>query len=251
MLKKKESSKIQYQVLTALVLPVYNEYSNLPRLIESLLHNASNSTAIIVVDDSEPKVLSDGYKKNFKIHVLENAKKQGRGSAVRQGIGYCIDNFPNVKRIIEADSDGSHTTNCIEELINLKSDYDLVIGSRYLDQSEIVGWPIYRKFFSSILNKLIPKLIGVNSTDLTNGLRSYSINSARTILQHENKLNGFMNLSETAKIISTHKLTIKEIPTKFVNRTSGRSSITFKDIFKSVLGLLYLINTDGCEKCEF
>ena len=69
MLKKKESSKIQYQVLTALVLPVYNEYSNLPRLIESLLHNASNSTAIIVVDDSEPKVLSDGYKKNFKIHT--------------------------------------------------------------------------------------------------------------------------------------------------------------------------------------
>ena len=235
----------------SILLPVFNEYSNLPILIEDLLLNTNSSTAIVVIDDSEPKVLSDDYKHNFKIHVIENAQKLGRGSAVRQGMKYCVINFPNVTRIIEADSDGSHLVSNIKELINLRLDYDLVIGSRYLIQSEISGWPIYRKFFSSLLNLVIPKLIDVKSTDLTNGLRSYSLRATRTILSHKNKLSGFMNLSEIAKIITNHDLTIKEVPIKFVNRTSGKSSITFKEIFKSIVGLIYLMNNDGCDKCEF
>jgi dolichol-phosphate mannosyltransferase len=239
------------QVLTVIVLPVFNEYTTLPIFIEDLLLNIDLNTAIVVIDDSKPKVLDASYKGISNIHILENDHKQGRGAAVRQGMKYAEFNFPKATRIIESDSDGSHSVNDIVKIINQPLDYDLLIGSRYLNESQIINWPLYRRFFSHLLNFTIPKLISVNSTDLTNGLRSYSISTTRMILSHQNVLNGFMNLSETAKIISKHQLVIKEVPIKFLNRTSGKSSVTFNELYKSLKGLTYLINFTGCDQCEF
>lgn len=251
MLKESKSNDQRLQVLTVIVLPVFNEYTTLPIFIEDLLLNIDKNTAIVVVDDSKPKVLDASYKGISNIHILENNYKQGRGAAVRQGMKYALINFPNANSIIESDSDGSHLVSDIVKIINEPLDYDLLIGSRYLNESQIINWPLYRRFFSFLCNLIIPKLINVNSTDLTNGLRSYPLSSARIILSHKNILNGFMNISETAKIISKHELTIKEVPIKFTNRISGKSSVTFREIYKSVKGLTYLINFTGCDKCEF
>ena len=251
MLKESKINDQRLQVLTVIVLPVFNEYKTLPIFIEDLLLNIDKNTAIVVVDDSKPKVLDASYKRISHIHILENNTKQGRGAAVRQGMKYAEINFPNATCIIESDSDGSHSVNDIVKIINQPLDYNLLIGSRYLNESQIVNWPLYRRFFSFLLNFIIPKLINVNSTDLTNGLRSYSLSTAKIILSHKNVLNGFMNLSETAKIISKHELIIKELPIKFTNRIAGKSSVTFKELYKSIKGLTYLINFTGCDQCEF
>jgi dolichol-phosphate mannosyltransferase len=250
-LKESKTSDQRLQVLTVILLPVFNEYTTLPIFIEDLLLNFDKSIAIVVVDDSKPKVLDASYKEISNIHILENNHKQGRGAAVRQGMKYAVINFPNANCIIESDSDGSHLVSDIVKIINQPLDYDLLIGSRYLNESQIINWPPYRRFFSSLLNFIIPKLININSTDLTNGLRSYRLSSAKIILSHKNILNGFMNLSETAKIISKHKLVIKEIPIEFTNRIAGKSSVTFKELFKSIKGLAYLMNFTGCDQCEF
>ena len=230
MLKESKTNDQRLQVLTVIVLPVFNEYTTLPIFIEDLLLNIDKNTAIVIVDDSKPKVLDASYKEISHIHILENNHKQGRGAAVRQGMKYAVINFPNATCIIESDSDGSHLVSDIVKIIN---------------------WPLYRRFFSFLLNFIIPKLINVNSTDLTNGLRSYPLSSAKLILSHNNILNGFMNLSETAKIISKHELIIKEVPIKFTNRIAGKSSVTLKELYKSIKGLSYLINFTGCDQCEF
>ena len=251
MLKESKTNDHRLQVLTVIVLPVFNEYTTLPIFIEDLLLNIDKNTAIVIVDDSKPKVLDASYKGISHLHILENNHKQGRGAAVRQGMKYAVINFPNATCIIESDSDGSHLVSDIVKIINQPLDYDLLIGSRYLNESQIINWPLYRRFFSFLLNFIIPKLINVNSKDLTNGLRSYTLGSARIILSHNNNINGFMNLSETAKILSKHELIIKEVPIKFTNRIAGKSSVTFKELYKSIKGLTYLINFTGCDQCEF
>ena len=85
MLKESKTNDQRLQVLTVIVLPVFNEFTTLPIFIEDLQLNIDKNTAIVVVDDSKPKVLDASYKEISNIHILENSYKQGRGEAVRQG----------------------------------------------------------------------------------------------------------------------------------------------------------------------
>ena len=62
MLKESKTNDQRLQVLTVIVLPVFNEFTTLPIFIEDLLLNIDKNTAIVVVDDSKPKVLNASYK---------------------------------------------------------------------------------------------------------------------------------------------------------------------------------------------
>ena len=72
MLKDSKINDQRLQVLTVIVLPVFNEYTTLPIFIEDLLLNIDLNTAIVVIDDSKPKVLDASYKGISNIHILEN-----------------------------------------------------------------------------------------------------------------------------------------------------------------------------------
>ncbi len=227
MLKESKANDQRLQILTVIVLPEFNECTILPILIDGSLLNIGKNTAI-VVGDSKTKVRYVSYKGIS--HILAINHKQSRSAAIKQGMKYYAINFPNVTCIIESDSDGSHL------VINIV---------------KIINWPLFRRFFYFLLNSMIPKLVVINSTDLTNGLRGYSLGTYEIILSHKNIINGFMKLLRTAKMIFKHVLTIKEIPIKFTNRIAGKSSVTFEELYKSIKDLTYLIKFTGCDQCEF
>jgi dolichol-phosphate mannosyltransferase len=116
----------------------------------------------------------------------------------------------------------------------------VVIGSRYLPQSQIIGWPISRIFFSKVINFIIPKLLSLEITDVTNGLRRYSKNAIALLLEHPQYNTGFIYLTEQLLHINNSHISIEEIPIVFRNRSLGKSSVTFKEVLASILGLLTL-----------
>ena len=110
-----------------------------------------------------------------------------------------------------------------------------------MKESSIIGWPIPRRVFSKILNSVIPFMLNVPITDITNGLRRYTPQALRQILLQEPINTGFTYLSEQAFVLHVSQLKIDEIPIIFVERIAGHSTVTWKEILTSLRGILYLL----------
>jgi dolichol-phosphate mannosyltransferase len=145
--------------------------------------------------------------------------------------------FPHLVHFIECDADGSHRVVDIIKVRDLESHGDLLIGSRYLPESKIVGWPMTRRVFSYLLNISIPCLMKVRVSDVTNGLRRYSITAVDAILAKEPINKGFIYLSEQALILRNQGYVLDEVPIIFVDRTLGKSTVTWREIVASLKGI--------------
>jgi len=235
-------------VKNVLVIPSYRELDTLPNLLQQLAQRQTQRDCIIISDDSEPEIQSQLVKlcneafKSSSATILFSLskKKNGRGYAVWRGIVLAVEKFPNLEQVMECDADGSHQASDILILKNLESNSDIIIGSRYLPDSSITGWPFSRKIFSKILNKLIPFILDLPVSDATNGLRRYSLNSIK-ILSKKKPINyGFIYLSEQALILKRNNMKFEEIAINFVDRNSGVSSVGYNEIINSFIGLLKL-----------
>ena len=227
----------------SIIIPTFNEKENIHRLIKNL-KKVVPKAYIVIVDDSIDDEIGKIVKKNKYLNVnyyhRKNAK--GRGSAVLFGLRK---NFSkNKKRIfIEMDADFSHRPIELKKNIELfkKKNYDLLISSRYLKKSKIINWPISRKIFSKLSNILAQLVLRVNVSDYTNGFRIYSSNAVNIILKKCGKIgDGFIILSEFLLALNINKLRIGETNTIFVNRIRGESSVNFKLIVNSFVGLIKL-----------
>ena len=221
-----------------IIIPAYNEDENIIKLIK-IIQNEYKNIQIILIDDSNNFLTKQNIEK-YKFSNLQYVKrdmKLGRGSAIRYGFEYSTRNYFDY--IIEMDGDCSHNPNEIKFLLQkiTNKNYDLVIGSRYLNKSKIIGWPIKRKIFSKLANLLAQLLFGFDISDYTNGFRVYNRRSITELLKYEIKNNGFIYLTETLIILKKKKYRIGEYPTIFINRKFGSSSLRLKEIINSLLGI--------------
>ena len=222
-----------------IIIPAYNEDENIIKLIK-IIQNEYSSINIILIDDSNNFLTKQSIEKN-KFNNLKYVKrdmKLGRGNAVRYGFEYA--NKHSFDYIIEMDSDCSHDAIEIKFLLQTitKKKYDLIIGSRYLKKSKIIGWPLRRVIFSRLANFFAQILFGFDITDYTNGFRIYNSKSITELMKYEIKNNGFIYLTETLIILKNKKYRIGEYPTIFINRKFGNSSVSLKEIINSFLGIL-------------
>jgi dolichol-phosphate mannosyltransferase len=232
-----------------IAIPCYNEIIALPILIKKLSLSLNSYDAVLILDDSpienRNKIQSlttevFGESKGLLL-FLNSDKKLGRGSAVRRGMQSCKKHFPNLQYFIECDADGSHQVSDIIKLRDNQNKIDLVIGSRYLPESQIMGWSMQRRIFSRLLNFIIPKMLRIPVKDITNGLRRYSPKAIDYILKVKQLNNGFTYLSEQIIIVHSKGLSILELPIIFIERVSGKSTVTYKEIFNSLKGILLLV----------
>ena len=129
------------------VVPTYNERDNLARLAAEILkqHPALH---LLVVDDNSPdgtgRIADELAAADPRISVLHRSGKLGLGSAYREGFKMAL--AMGADCIIEMDADFSHDPTVLPLFIEMISDHDLVIGSRYLNGVSVVIWPIRRLF---------------------------------------------------------------------------------------------------------
>jgi dolichol-phosphate mannosyltransferase len=239
-------NKKKYQEITcAIVIPSLNEKLALPNMLKKLGKLLKENHAVLVMDDS---IAREAKYIDFHCQTaMENSEalyffyssgvKSGRGAAVMRGFSVAIETFPNLRYILECDADGSHQPKDIMKIMKSNLDVDLLIGSRYLKLSKISGWSFSRRLFSKLLNLIIPRIMNVPVYDITNGLRKYSIPAIHIIMRTPQKNKGFIFLSEQAELLNRNNLKIKELPIHFIDRTLGKSTVTIKEIFNSLIGL--------------
>ena len=225
-----------------IVIPTYNEKENILRLIKSIRKYLD--CVILIIDDSKDKsikkILSKSKIKNLKYY--NRGKKYGRGSAVIFGFKKLIKK-QKISCFIEMDADLSHSPTELKRNVSFfyKNSLDLLIGSRYLKDSQIINWPLSRRILSKLSNILARTLLKVPVNDYTNGYRFYSKSAVKTVIAKCNKTGGgFIILSEIILVLWNRGYKISEIKSIFRNRIRGESSVDFKLIIESLTGLIKL-----------
>ncbi len=226
----------------ALVIPTLNETENIESLISQIKSNLENVT-IFIIDDSKTNEIGELIKnKNINVEYFHREKGKGRGSAIIYGFKKALD-LNQFDIFIEMDADFSHDPKELKRNTDyfINNKLDLLIGSRYLKKSSIVNWSLSRRIFSKLANFLARILLQIKLTDFTNGYRIYSKRSVEKITNVCGNIgDGFIILSEIIVVLNNNKFNIDEIETYFLNRERGKSSVNFRLIIASFLGLVKL-----------
>jgi dolichol-phosphate mannosyltransferase len=227
--------------MIAIIIPTFNERSNIFRLIKKLLKIDDNFN-IYIIDDTKEYHLKEEFKKLNNVYYLHRKNQRGRGSAVINGLNIALKNKKN-DIFIEMDADFSHRPIELKKKIKKfkKKKLDLLIASRYLKKSKIYNWSTGRRLFSRLSNFLARILLDLNVTDYTNGYRIYSKQATKVIVKYCGNIgDGFIVLSEILLQIKMRKLKIAEDNTIFKNRKRGESSVNLSLILSSLFGIFKL-----------
>ena len=227
-----------------IIIPTYNESENIELIISKiLLLNDSND--ILVVDDNSPdgtsNIVSDLKKENIdRIFLIVRDTKLGLGSAYKEGFKWALNK--NYSYIFEMDADLSHNPS---EIINLKEllikrDFDVAIGSRYLEGVSVVNWPLSRIFLSYFANIYVRIITGMPVKDATSGFIGYTNESLSSLNIDNIKFNGYAFQIEMKFKLWKKNFKLREHQIIFVNRKSGKSKMDKNIIFEAIFGVIRL-----------
>ena len=76
------------------------------------------------------------------------------------------------------DADFSHRFEDLKNILEVSSNFDLIIGSRYVSGGGSQGWDFKRKLLSSTANRTSRILLRSKVKDMTSGFRCYSKKSS-------------------------------------------------------------------------
>ena len=167
---------------TLVVIPTYNERDNIERLVQEIMFQ-SDDIDTLIVDDNSPDGTGDIVDRmaagNPRIHVIHRAGKLGLGSAYREGFKYALEK--GAEYIIEMDADFSHDPSMLPVFLEKIKEFDVVIGSRYLNGVSVVNWPIRRLILSYCANVYTRMITGLTISDCTGGFKCFRRNVLESI----------------------------------------------------------------------
>jgi glycosyltransferase involved in cell wall biosynthesis len=189
-------------------IPAFNEEKNIAVLIIQLKKVVDK---IIVCNDGSTDLTSK-IAEELGATVINHKKNLGYGAAIRSIFLKSKDLDGDV--LVTFDADGQHRIDDINKVINpiINGESDLVIGSRFLDESE-KEVPKYRKVGINVITKITNATIKKQLTDSQSGFRAYS----KKVLNELNPSELGMGISTEILIKASAKnFRISEVPIKIV-----------------------------------
>ena len=189
-------------------IPAFNEEKNIAAIITKL---ADITDTIIVCNDGSSDLTSDIAEK-MGAFVINHEKNLGYGAAIRSIFLKAKELDGDI--LVTFDADGQHRIEDIENVIKpiIDQEVDLVIGSRFLDESE-KEVPRYRKVGIKVITKITNASIKKQLTDSQSGFRAYS----KKVLNELNPSELGMGISTEILIKASSKnFRITEVPIKIL-----------------------------------
>ena len=189
-------------------IPAFNEEKNIAVLITQL---KKISDKIIVCNDGSTDLTSE-IAEELGATVINHKKNLGYGAAISSIFLKSKDLDGDI--LVTFDADGQHRTEDINNVINpiINGESDLVIGSRFLDESE-KDVPKYRKAGINLITKITNVTIKKQLTDSQSGFRAYS----KKVLTELNPSDAGMGISTEILIKASAKnFRISEVPIKII-----------------------------------
>ena len=189
-------------------IPAFNEEKNIASIITKLM-NITDS--IIVCNDGSSDLTSEIAEKMGAV-VINHKKNLGYGGAIRSIFLKAKELDGDI--LVTFDADGQHR---IEDIGNvttpiINQEAELVIGSRFLDDSE-KEVPQYRKVGIKVITKITNASIKEKLTDSQSGFRAYS----KKVVDELNPSELGMGISTEILIKASSKnFKIVEVPIKIL-----------------------------------
>jgi len=217
----------------SIVIPVYNEEARIKHSLQKILHFFRNDDLeIIIVDDgSEDKTVE--VVRAFvddRIKIIRNEVNLGKGYSVKTGVL-----SSSKKLILFSDADLSTPISEFKKFEPFLKDYDIVIGSRALSQSNVkVRQPGYKVVLGRMGNWLIRLLAVPGIKDTQCGFKLFNRKSKELFKKVTIYRWGFD--FELLFMARKRGLKIKEIPVIWIN--DFRSKVKKVDYLITLLDLL-------------
>lgn len=218
------------------IIPTYNEYHNIQKLLHDLLEMYA-FIDILVVDDNSPdgtaEYVESVGKNDHRVKIIKRAKKMGLGTAYVAGFKYALSNGYDVA--IEMDADYSHDPKELEQFIDNIKDYDLVIGSRYIYGVRVINWPIRRLLLSYFANLYTRIITGMPVKDGTGGFKCFRRKVLESIDLDAIHSNGYSFQIEMNYKAWKKGFKLIEVPITFTDRVQGTSKMSKKIVREAII----------------
>lgn len=222
------------------MIPTYNEAQNIGSLLETIFSlplQAQDRLEAVVVDDNSPDgtaSLVKALQKKFpdRLHLIERMQERGRGTAGIRGFEFCLER--NVDCIFEMDADFSHNPDYLPTFLSLSQHYDLIIGSRFVQDGVDVHRTWTRMLISLIANAVYRLCLGLRIRDLASGYKCYRKSLMQKLDFKKFLSHGYPIGMET--VFYCHQLGARclEIPIRFEDRRFGSSKFSFKEMTEAL-----------------
>jgi dolichol-phosphate mannosyltransferase len=217
------------------VIPTYNERTNLPLLIPAVL-GQDPRIDVLIVDDSSPdgtgELADELAVADPRVHALHRAAKEGLGKAYIAGFKWALERGYDF--VFEMDADFSHDPKFIPEFLRAAEDADLVIGSRYKAGVNVINWPMSRLLLSIGANQYARWVTGLPLADSTGGFKCFRRRVLEAISLDRVRSNGYAFQIEMSFLAWKKGFRIKEIPIVFTDRVEGQSKMNKRIVREAI-----------------
>lgn len=219
------------------VIPTYNERSNISRIIPRVLETDPD-VHVLVVDDNSPdgtgavvEALSVAHPD--RVHLLSREGKQGLGRAYLAGFAWALER--PYGRICEMDADFSHRPEDLRRILAAARNHPVVVGSRYVDgRVNVVNWPLSRLFISVFGSWYARTITRLPVRDATGGFNCFQREVLDAIQLDRVQSNGYAFQIELKLRAWRAGFAPVEIPIIFVERETGESKMSKRIVREAV-----------------
>ena len=224
------------------MIPTFNERENIEKLINEIIGLENEDLHVMVVDDNSPdntgQVVEEMGKKNHRIQVLSRKNRKGRGSAGIEGFQRAL--AQGADYIIEMDGDFSHNPRHIPEFLSKIKDYDVVIGSRFVEGGKDTQRGYLRQTITQLAGVYVRTLLHINIRDVSSGYRCFRREALETI-----DLDNTVSTGPSIVLELLYKLCLKgckitEIPIVFEDRRQGETKLGLITLLETLVMVLRL-----------
>jgi dolichol-phosphate mannosyltransferase len=220
----------------AVVIPTYTERDNLPELASEILKR--DGYRIIVVDDDSPDgtgAVADRLADTSagRVSVIHRRGARGLGRSLVAGLTRAL--ADGAELIFQMDADLSHDPKYLPAMAEAAADADLVLGSRYLRGVSVVNWPLHRIILSSLANRYVRAVTGLEEKDCTTGFRCWRREALAKLPLERLISDGYAFLVEQLYLARRLGCRVREVPIIFVERREGASKVSAAVLVESAI----------------
>ena len=220
---------------TLIVSPTYNERKNISLLVENVF-SVQPDYHLLIIDDNSPDgtgdLVTELQKKYPNLFLEKRAGKAGLGTAYCFGFSWALER--DYDAIVQMDADLSHDPADIPKMIELLTQNDLIIGSRYCDGVSVVRWPIRRLILSYGANLYSKIITGMPIKDATGGFKVWKRIALEAIDLQSIKSNGYSFQIEMNFRTWVNGFSMFEFPIIFFDRTIGESKMSKSIVYEAI-----------------
>jgi glycosyltransferase involved in cell wall biosynthesis len=220
-------------MIISIIIPCFNEEKTLAKIVDKVLKFKTFEKEIIIVDDCSiddtPNIINDLVSKFSEIKSIKHKQNYGKGAGIKSGVEISTGDI-----VLIQDADLEYNPEDYDSLLEpfLKTDADVVYGSRFLGGKYVRLSFFWHYLANKILTTLCNIFTNLNMTDMETGYKLFKSEAIKSI---DLKEKSFGIEPEITIKLANKNFIFYEVPISYRGRSYDEGKkIGLKDAFKAV-----------------